>query len=227
MARLKRWSTQVMSRIDQMVTQIENHEGMVTSALKDVQRAAARAKVQLARVQEDGQRMQRELESQREAAESWRRRALAAAEKDEQKGLECLRRSKRATANLGELDRRLEEHGQVEQRLLADVGKIEERLTKLKQQRNVLRTRQSRAEALSSTQDVLSPGDLDLGDLFDRWETRVTEAEIEGGVTLDSDDVFEGEFIAREEEESLRAELAELARLAQDPEVQPSDSKEA
>jgi len=209
MQRIRLWTTSLVSRMDGMVSRIENHEALAQSAIRGVRQAAARANVQLRRVREDGARQRARLEELRGAEAAWRDRARAKADEDESAALECLRRSKEAARRGAVLASRLAEHERVEVQLAADVAKIDERLTVLEEQRNVLVTRQSRAEALSS---VRQAHELDTGDpdeVFGRWETRVAEREYEGGC-FDRGDVFEEEFTRAEEESVLRAELVEL-----------------
>ncbi|MDJ0865832.1 MAG: PspA/IM30 family protein [Myxococcota bacterium] len=211
MERFRSWTAGLISRVDWMVSQVENHEALAQSAIRDVRRAAARARVQLARVRADGERQRRERAEQHEAEHTWRERARAAAEQDETRALECLRRARRAQRRAAELERRVEEHERFEKQLAHDVATVEERLGVLETQRNLLRTRQSRAEALSTVRDGAPVGDVD--GLFERWETRVLEREFEGGCAAGADglgDAFEDEFEEAEEEQALREELDAL-----------------
>jgi phage shock protein A len=206
---LKRWTTGVMSRIDSFVTQVENHEALVNEALKDLQQTTARAQVQLKRVQEDGQRLQRQLAEHREKVQLWRERAKQSVG-DDARAVECLRREKSARKSVSELERRIEEHERTEQQLVADVRSLDVRLAKLRDHRNLMRTRQSRAEALGVVRGTTVHLTSDIDEMFDRWEMRVTEAESAGGVHLSTEDSFESEYLSREEEEELRRELDEL-----------------
>jgi hypothetical protein len=71
-----------------------------------------------------------------------------------------------------------------------------------------MRTRQSRAEAMHGMATATTPiGDLE--DLFERWETRVTEVEIAGDGG-DFVDTFEAEFESAEQTAALREELREM-----------------
>jgi phage shock protein A len=194
-----------------MVTQVENHEALAESAIREVRQAGARAHVQLARVRQDGERLRESLSAQVEAEQRWRERARRTAADDEARALECLRRSRAAARRAAELERRVDEHDRVEQQLVQDVGAIQERLSRLEEQRNLLRTRESRAEALCHVRTA-DPG-AETGALFDRWETRVLEREFESECPPDvahRDDDFETEFDEVEEAESLREELSEL-----------------
>ena len=57
MNRLRHWSASLVSRVDWMVGMVENHEALAESAIRDLGRHAARAKVQMGRVRSDGQRL--------------------------------------------------------------------------------------------------------------------------------------------------------------------------
>lgn len=209
MKRWKRWTTALVSRIDHVAAQVENHQALAESVIGDVRRAAARAKVQLARVLKDGERLARDLGQRREDEIRWRERARQCAESDEKRAIECLRRSKASHRQIPEIERRLEEHRKAETQLGRDVGAIEERLATLREQRNLMRTRQSRAEAMSQVAGAESVGCGDLEEVFDRWDTRITELELDGD-SMSHVDSLELEFEETEETEDLLAELAEL-----------------
>ena len=71
----KRLSSGIMANIEWMVGQLENHEGLVEATLKEVNQSAAKAKVQLSRVRQDGQNMKKKLIELRNAEELWMERA--------------------------------------------------------------------------------------------------------------------------------------------------------
>jgi len=222
MHRVRGWTAGLISRIDWMVTQVENHESLAASAIREVQQNAARARVQLGRVRRDGEALRCRAAEAREGATTWRDRARECGD-DESRALECLRRGRRAAQRSTELERRLAEHDRVEKQLAKDVARIDERLSELRERHNVLRTRQSRAHALATVREAGSPAHTDPADLFERWETQVTEREIAGDCTQGEDgmlgnDTFADEFDAREEEEALREELRALRGESSAPE---------
>jgi phage shock protein A len=198
--------------MDGMVSRIENHEALAASAIRDVRQAAARATVQLRRVRADGTRLREEAAARREAILTWKERAARSAEEDREKAIECLRRSRRAEREARELERRLVEHERIEQQLARDVAAVEDRLARLEEQRNVLATRQSRAEALGTVREAQAPCGVEVDEVFGRWETRVAEREFEGGCLARGDDLETG-FREAEEGEELAAELDALLAL--------------
>lgn len=212
MARIKRWTHGFVASIDSMIVQVENHEALATSALKDLEQGVARSRVQLLRVERDGRALRQALDEEREAAERWRDRARR--EEQEARALECLRRHKRSEARVTELSRNQVEHERIEQQLRRDVQTLERRLLELRQQRNTMRTRQSRAEAFSVAQAQGDVENSEIGQIFERWETRVAESEVASGCLVASVDSFDDEFLDAEEAASLKLELAALKEEA-------------
>ena len=212
MAHIKRWTHGFVASIDSMIVQVENHEALVTSALRELEHGVARSKVQLLRVERDGKAIKQALEEEREAATRWRERAQR--EQDEARGLECLRRHKRSQARVSELGTAQIEHQRVEAQLKRDVQTLERRLVELRQQRNTMRTRQSRAEAFSAVQGSGDVESGEIGQIFERWETRVAESEVASGCLVASLDGFDEEFLDAEEAASLKLELYALKEEA-------------
>jgi len=206
MVRFKHWARDVVSKIDGLIVQIENHENSITSALRAFEQGVARSRLQLERVKRDGESLRQSLAEERDGAQRWRERARR--EADEPQGLECLRRSKRAARLALELERRVGEHEGVEQQLERDVRRIERRLLELRAQAQAIRTRESRASAYDALPHGREPGVF--GVAFERWEAQVAESEIASGCLTADLDELDDEYMTREEEAVLVLELREL-----------------
>ena len=208
MNRMQRWKLSVTTWVDGVLAQIENHEASVSSAIGRVRQSTARARVQLKRVERDQRALRDTLLREEEAVEAWRRRAKGA--EDEEEALECLRRHKSAILRVDSLRRRLEEHELAHKELSEGVRVLNGRLAELNERKNLMRTRQSRAEAAHGMADANAPlGDLE--EVFERWESRVGEIEI-AAECEPALDAFETRFESVEEVVALRAELDELRR---------------
>jgi len=214
MSRFKQWSTVLISRVDSMVSRMENHEALVDSAIHEVRQSLARAKVQLGRVQHDRQSLQVRHDQALAAVQNWTARATAVAVEDEQRAMECLRRKHGSAREAEALARQLAEQHKVEERLVTDIHAVEERLTRLLHQRNLLRTRESTAAAKGAMDCATSPLGEDISEVLDRWEMQVTAAELGNGFSTGSDS-FVDDFEVTEEQAALREELAQLTRNAQ------------
>ncbi len=215
MSLIKRFSATLFSHVDEAVSRMENHDAVIEASLRDTRRAAAQAKARLARARGDGERLRAKLASLRDAEHIWVQRARSAADSDEETALECLRRRRGCKRHVVELESTLERHAEVERRLGADIGKLEARLGDIAQQRNLMRTRQSAAEAMRNINALDAVAGSDLEDSFERWETQITEAELAAG-RPDLADPLEREFLDAEEREALRIELTHLRSQQED-----------
>ncbi|MGB5701381.1 MAG: hypothetical protein WBM48_01070 [Polyangiales bacterium] len=208
MSRMQRWKMSVTGWVDGVLAQIENHEATVSSAIDRVRQSSARARVQLKRVERDQRQLRELLLEEEAAAEAWRRRARET--EDETQALECLRRHKASARRVRGLRQRLAEHERSHQELSEGVRVLNARLGELNERKNLMRTRQSRAEAAHGM--VCAGGPIgDLEDVFERWEARVGEIEIAAECEHPID-AFEAEFEAAEEDADLLIELGELRR---------------
>ena len=208
MNRMRRWKMSVTSWVDGVLAQIENHEATVSSAIGRVRQSTARARVQLKRVERDQRELRDALAKEEAAVENWRRRAKEA--EDEEEALECLRRHKASERRVVHFRQRLEEHERAHKELSEGIRALNARLGELTERKNMMRTRQSRAEAAHGMAYTSGPlGDLE--DVFERWESRVGEIEI-ASECADPLDAFEAGYESAEEDAELLIELEELRR---------------
>ncbi|GAB6040545.1 PspA/IM30 family protein [Endothiovibrio diazotrophicus] len=217
MSVLKRITATLHARVERVANQLENHDAVVEAALRDGRQALACSKVRLGRVRHDGERLAAALEEARGNEAQWSARARACAD-DEAQALECLRRRRAQGKRAEELERAVADHRERAGRLAAEVAAAERRLTAFADRRNLMRGRESAAAALG-TLNGSEPGvTAELEETLERWEVRLTEAELAlepgdgagnapGGVT----DPLERRFLDEEERASLLAELHALS----------------
>ena len=206
MSLIRRISTSITSSVDRAVSRVENHAAIINAALRDTQRAAARSRVRLERVRRDGHNLLSRQASLQKAVRLWPARARTVAADDEAKALECLRRRKECEHQLHALKQSIANHEELESRIAEQVKKIEVRIGEVTQQRNMMRSRQSVAEAMRAIRDIEGVSCSDIEDTFDRWEINLGETEIIAGAMATSDPL-ESAFLAEEDSAELRAEL--------------------
>ncbi|SFP33066.1 phage shock protein A (PspA) family protein [Nitrosomonas cryotolerans] len=212
MALIKNLFTMLYSRIDHVANQMENHDAVIEVAIKDTRRALARAKVHLARVQADGQKLTTQKNKMIAAEYKWKQRAKDMARENEITAMACISRRRECQQQIQTLASALSRHEEVEKRLVADINKLEQRLSMISRQSNLMRARQSTAQALNviqNTQHMDCHEEQDIDDLFDRWEIKISESEIATGQSepLDS---LERKFQDEEEKKDLRTELEKI-----------------
>ena len=209
MSLIQRISATFTSSVDRAVSRIENHDAIINAALKDTRRAAARSRVRLERVRRDGNALKVRYRELGTAAERWADRARSIANEDENRALECLRRRRECLGQLENLKESIARHDELEQRIGEQVQTIEERIKEVTEQRNMMRSRQSVADAMHAMNSVQGDSAIDIEDTFDRWEINLGETEILFGTTHSSDPL-DTAFLEEEDKADLRAELDEL-----------------
>mgnify|MGYP006273269267 CR=1 FL=1 len=207
MSIFKRLSATLSAQVDQLVGEIENHDAVIEAAIHDARRAYATAKVRLARLQADGERLRERRDGLRAQADTWRRRAAGCAE--EARGLECLRRAKRTDAEADALTRTLAQHTTTA-RLTTDVDGLRRRVEALEYRRRLMRSRAAGADAAARLADLDASPALDMDDAFERWEIRIAEQQVRAAPGDHMDEGFAAAFDADEAGAALRAELAAL-----------------
>ena len=209
MSLIRRISTSITSTVDRAVSKVENHDAIINAALRDTRQAAARSRVRLERVRKDGNSLRTREASLRQAVGRWTERAKNVAADDEAKALECLRRRRDCEKQLENLAESIAKHNELEARIAEQVKKIEARVGEVMQQRNMMRSRQSVADAMRTINSVEGISYGEIEDTFDRWEINLGETEILTGAAMNADRL-ESEFLAEEDTTELRAELAAL-----------------
>ena len=211
MSLIRRISTSITSSVDRAVSKVENHDAIINSALRDTQQAAARSRVRLERVRKDGRSLKTRQETLIVAVSRWGERAKSVAASDEAKALECLRRRKDCEAQLHSLRDSIEKHDELESRIADQVKKIESRIGEVAQQRNMMRSRQSVAEAMRTINNIEGVSYGEVEDTFDRWEINLGETEIIMGAATMTDPL-DTAFLTEEDTAELRAELTDLLK---------------
>ena len=209
MSLIKRISTTFTASIGNVVTRVENHDAIIDASLKECRQAAARAKVQLKRVQKDTAQLTDKQQRTRKDIELWQQRAIEAATKDEAKALQCLKRKQQLESVIDQLAASRAQQQDAERSISENLKQIEHRITQVSQQRNAFKSRQAASEATK----VLAQFDSDrtpcIEDTFERWESKLMEAELSTNCDTNFDPL-ESEFLQQEETASLKLELENL-----------------
>ncbi len=208
MSIIKRWTTSIAWSFDQLMNHVENHEALVSGAIREMQEFGAKARVQLKRVQRDSRTMQQRVKELEEVQALWAERALRVMNSDNEKALDCLRRRRRAAAECAALKEQLREHLQVEEQLVADLAVIKERIEELKRKKNELCAREYRTQAAQAGQLTDLGLVREIDEIFNRWEMKVGVCES----FVEPPDTLEDSFVAEEERQMLEAELVALVR---------------
>lgn len=218
MSLIKRLSTSLVASLDQVVGSIENHDAVIQASLKDMRGKIAAARQRLSQVQSEATRLEDEIAAQRQQAAQWQRRALATAQTDESKALECMRRARACEQQSQQLQTARQPYAQTLARLRQDIDSSEQRLRELQQKHSLLRARQASGVALNAT----GGGDVDtirqLDDSFERWEVKLAQLDICSDnryAQPEPMDALQQAFESDEQTAELRRALDELLQREQ------------
>jgi len=209
MSIFKRLSTTLVSRIDQVVGEIENHDAVIQATLSDMRKKIAEAKVRLGQVHHEKEHLQQQGQELQENARRWQQRAIECSVMDEAKALECVSRSRFCEQKEARLRQAINQYRQTADKLGRDIESSEQCLAEMKQKLTLMRARQSTSSAVSATSEINNNMENRLDETFDRWEINISQAEM----IVDQHeptDLLERDFINREKEEDLRQELGIL-----------------
>ena len=209
MSLFKRLSSTFIARLDQVVGEIENHEAVVQAALNDMQKKIAKAKLALAKVHQEEQRLQSQMAEQQQGAEQWRKRAMEAARENESLALDCLNRSQNCDRRAEQLKHALTNFSENARQLSEQVETGEQKLGELKQKLVLMKARESSTQVLALTPEMDRRSEKLLEDAFDRWDLSIGENELVMG-EIKMADPLEQQYLDRERKEALRRDLNKL-----------------
>ncbi|GAB1264366.1 hypothetical protein NBRC116493_12140 [Aurantivibrio infirmus] len=211
MTLLKRTFSSLYAKIDLLVGEIENHDALIQAAIVEQKKKISAAKVQSRRLKNSEQALREQIAQLSINERRWTQRAVKEASRNEAQALACLQRRQDNRSQLVKLNQMRDEYQQSIRRMSENITQCEEDLNAMIQKHEMLRARQSTAEAM---QLIDQQGNLILGEVensFDRWEIKISQGETLVDPAIDVDEL-EQEYLSEENELQLRSELAELLK---------------
>lgn len=225
MSILKRFTASLSASLDQAITQMENHDGVIAAALEEGRDAAARLQVQIRQHEEQRRRdasRQQKLSAERD---QWLERAKALAGSDRDRAMLCLRRRDGAQREMDGLQRAIQQADDNRQRLEGELAALKDQLQQMEARRRELQGRELGAkgrEALTLRSRSVADG---VAGAFERWEVDVTRSELRNGPAIpagsaglvdEATDPLGDEFERAEEQARLQAELDAMLKAGED-----------
>ena len=212
MKSIRRITTTIKASFDGIIGKLENHDALASAAIAEAEQSSGRAKAQLWRVKQDGAAIQKRLNDLQQQAALWEDRARKSRALDEEKAIECLRRRQRYLTEVSRIEGEFHDHQKLEKQLEGGLTIVEQKINTLRQQRNLMRTRESHAEARRIANSVESSVASDIDSIFDRWETQIIGAEQQRNNMMSiQEDPLEDSFASEEERKVLKTLLDSFA----------------
>ena len=223
----KRISSTVLASVDKVIGEVENHDAVVDSMLKEMKGARAQCQVRLNRVANDGEKMQNDFAKLVDQEKQWTNRAEKLSQEEgqvsEQKALACLERRRKTREQISKLEQRLAEHTQLKTQLQTQLKSIDDRFVEINNKKHVLQSQQSVAEVNRVVAAVTGSGVSDIDATLDRWEISIAKmdanTDLGVGISEANVDDLAAEFEKSESQQQLMEELSALRKGKPDSET--------
>lgn len=181
MGLFSRLGTLIRSNINELINKAEDPEKMLNQVLVDMKGQLVEAKKQVAVAIADEKRLKKQLEQELAKSEEWERKAMLAIKAGDD-GL-----ARAALARKGEHDdvaqtlrQQWDAQKQSVEQLKSALRSLDNKIEEAKRKRNILVSRQKRAEAQRTINETLSNiNSTSAFDTFERMSERVTQIEAE------------------------------------------------
>lgn len=229
MGLFSRLGTLIRSNINELINKAEDPEKMLNQVLVDMKQQLIEAKKQVAVAIADEKRIKKQWEQEAAKASEWEKKAMLAIRAgDDTLARAALARKADHDEVAGQLKDQWEAQKTSVENLKGALRGLDNKIEEAKRKRNLLVSRQKRAEAQRTINETLSSiNSTSAFDTFDRMSDRVTQLEAEAEATSEigalAESSLESQFKALEASsvddqlEALKRKMALTAGKTEDP----------
>jgi len=217
MGLFSRLGTLIRSNINELINKAEDPEKMLNQVLVDMKAQLVEAKKQVAVAIADEKRIKKQYEQEAAKAAEWERKAMLAVKAgDDNLARAALTRKQEHDEVAETLKQQWEAQKQSVEQLKGALRGLDNKIEEAKRKRNILVSRQKRAEAQRTINETLSNiNSTSAFDTFERMSDRVTQIEAEAEATAEiggalPEATLESQFKALEASSGVDDDLAAL-----------------
>jgi phage shock protein A len=187
MGLFSRLGTLIRSNINELINKAEDPEKMLNQVLVDMKSQLVEAKKQVAVAIADEKRLKKQYQTEAEKAAEWERKAMLAVKAgDDNLAKAALARKTEHDEVAETLRQQWEAQKQSVEQLKLALRGLDAKIEEAKRKRNILVSRQKRAEAQRTINETLSNiNSTSAFDTFERMSDRVTQLEAEAEATAE------------------------------------------
>ena len=223
MSIVSRFVNVIRAQMNALLNRAEDPAKMLDQTLVDMRSAFNKAKEQVARAIADETRLQRDLDKQKQEIERWNQNAVKAVEQgNDTLAKEALRRKNEHLRFAAQYEHELVAQSSNVQRLKDSLRELETKIDELGRKKNLLKSRQKRAEAqdaiYSTLEGIDSAGALDtIARMEEKIEEKSAMADARQSLSAEfQGDALEQQFKALEGKSGdVDSELLELKQRMQ------------
>jgi phage shock protein A len=187
MGLFSRLGTLIRSNINELINKAEDPEKMLNQVLVDMKGQLVEAKKQVAVAIADEKRLKKQYEQEAMKAQEWERKAMLAVKaSDDNLARAALQRKAEHDEISETLRQQWDAQKQSVEQLKGALRGLDNKIEEAKRKRNILVSRQKRAEAQRTINETLSNiNSTSAFDTFERMSDRVTQLEAEAEATAE------------------------------------------
>jgi phage shock protein A len=187
MGLFSRLGTLIRSNINELINKAEDPEKMLNQVLVDMKSQLVEAKKQVAVAIADEKRLKKQYQTEAEKAAEWERKAMLAVKAGDDNLAKAALGRKTEHDDVAEtLRQQWEAQKQSVEQLKLALRGLDGKIEEAKRKRNILVSRQKRAEAQRTINETLSNiNSTSAFDTFERMSDRVTQLEAEAEATAE------------------------------------------
>lgn len=204
---IKRLTTTVSATLDSAVGQLENHDAIIETTIKETRKSVAKTKARINTLRQQQRTYETQLNEAHEQHALWTQRATKLAESDQEKALQCLSRRNQCQSETVRLTQLIEQQKNLIQDVSINLQKLQTKSDEMSQKHNLMRSRQAVADVNRAVGKASY--EVSVDDAFERWESIVMEHEMAVS-DICSRDPLDAEFAQQETQADLLQQLDEL-----------------
>ena len=204
---IKRLTTTVSATLDSAVGQLENHDAIIETTIKETRKSVAKTKARINTLRQQQKTYETQLTEAHEQHALWTQRATNLAESDQDKALQCISRCNQCQSEIARLTQLIEQQKTLIHDVSTNLQKLQTKSDEMSQKHNLMRSRQAVADVNRAVGKASC--ETSVNDTFERWESIVMEHEMAVS-DLCSRDPLDVEFEQQENDADLLQQLQEL-----------------
>ncbi len=192
MGLFQRLKTLFSSNVNAMISKAENPEKMLNQLIIDMNEQLIASKKAVAMAIADEKKLEREVNSQKDTAAEWERKAMLAVRAgDDELAKEALLRKQEYENNYKQLNQQWQVQKESVGRLKESLRELQNKIEEAQRKKNLLVARAKRAEAQQKIQKTISSvsGNRSSFEAFDRMAQKVDQMEAEAEAAKELEDL--------------------------------------
>ena len=209
---LRRLKASLSASFGSIVNEVENQEGIIDAAIKDVLNALGKMNIQIRQVEREIINTKNKEKSLKKDIVIWQERAKSVHDTDKELAKNCIKKIITMKSEKERCEEIIKNKNELLKKLRNEQGQIQNKMLEIERRKHELLGRQNNIKATEVYQSV--DGNSSLDDIFNRWENKLVMKETHLSsyepFDIDDRDEIEKHFDQEDEDKQVDKELESL-----------------